>query len=175
MFNVLLVNEQDNRYVVNCIGCARKQSPTLQGFVCLKEYRLSELSQVYDAFILHDPPPPPPATSITPLPFEKDKDKDIREKSIQSASPAHAGSPLTPIPKSILAGMSASGAASPLPESPSHPTNQTPIQTASPIQLNTSISDTPSPSIQSTRDEASASSASQPPTPQEGPTATAAN
>uniref|UniRef100_A0A1B0DDE7 Uncharacterized protein n=1 Tax=Phlebotomus papatasi TaxID=29031 RepID=A0A1B0DDE7_PHLPP len=59
VFNVLFIREQEKRHVVHCIGCARKQTPSLQGFVCLEEYRLSELTQVYDAFILHPPPPQP--------------------------------------------------------------------------------------------------------------------
>ncbi|GAB0087282.1 lysine-specific demethylase 6A [Sergentomyia squamirostris] len=72
VFNVLFIREQEKRHVVHCLGCARKQTPSLQGFVCLEEYRLSELTQVYDAFVLHPPPPqqivaplvaPPPATS----------------------------------------------------------------------------------------------------------------
>lgn len=97
MFNILLVNEQENRHVVHCIGCARKHSPTLQGFVCLKEYRLSELSQIYDAFILHDPPPPPPPLPITTIAtLTHDKDKDSKEKLIPLASPAHAKSPFQP-------------------------------------------------------------------------------
>ncbi|XP_063702646.1 histone demethylase UTY isoform X2 [Culicoides brevitarsis] len=58
VFNILFIREQEKRHVVHCMGCARKQQPTLQGFVCLEEYKLSELVQVYDAFVLHKPPPP---------------------------------------------------------------------------------------------------------------------
>jgi lysine-specific demethylase 6A len=69
---VLFIREQEKRHVVHCLGCARKQSPALQGFVCLEEYKITELMQVYDAFILHRPPPtqlfvPPP----TPLPQQQ--------------------------------------------------------------------------------------------------------
>lgn len=53
VFNVLFIREQEKRHVVHCMACARKQSPQLQGIVCLEEYRLSELYQIYDAFILH--------------------------------------------------------------------------------------------------------------------------
>lgn len=49
------------------MGCARKQSPSLQGFVCLEEYRLSELNQVYDQFTLQKVPLPP-TPSVTPTP-----------------------------------------------------------------------------------------------------------
>lgn len=52
--------------MVHCIGCARKQSPTLQGFVCLEEYKLSELTQVYDAFVLHKPIPQPTPSLLVP-------------------------------------------------------------------------------------------------------------
>lgn len=72
VFNVLFIREQEKRHVVHCMGCARKQSPSLQGFVCLEEYKLTELMQVYDAFIFHRPPAnqlfvPPP----TPLPQQQ--------------------------------------------------------------------------------------------------------
>lgn len=67
VFNILFIREQEKRHVVHCMGCARKQSPTLQGFVCLEEYRTSELNQVYDQFVLHKPLPPP-IQSITPNP-----------------------------------------------------------------------------------------------------------
>lgn len=65
VFNVLYIKEQGQKHVVHCMGCSRKQSPNLQGFVCLEEYKLSELTQVYDAFVLQKPPPVP----VTPAPF----------------------------------------------------------------------------------------------------------
>ncbi|KAL9923748.1 lysine-specific demethylase 6A isoform X1 [Glossina fuscipes] len=55
VFDVLFIREQEKRHVVHCMPCARKQAPNLQGFVCLEEYRLSELCQIYDAFTLHKP------------------------------------------------------------------------------------------------------------------------
>ncbi|XP_053666961.1 lysine-specific demethylase 6A [Anopheles marshallii] len=66
VFNVLFIREQEKRHIVHCMGCARKQSPGLQGFVCLEEYTLDELMQVYDAFVMHSPPPPPPIASAVP-------------------------------------------------------------------------------------------------------------
>ncbi|XP_050085894.1 histone demethylase UTY isoform X1 [Anopheles aquasalis] len=60
VFNILFIREQEKRHIVHCMGCARKQSPTLQGFVCLEEYKMAELMQVFDAFVLHTPPPPLP-------------------------------------------------------------------------------------------------------------------
>lgn len=59
VFNILFIKEQEKRHVVHCMSCARKQSPNLQGFVCLEEYKISELMQVYDAFVFHRPPPQP--------------------------------------------------------------------------------------------------------------------
>ncbi|KAL7299718.1 hypothetical protein TKK_0007470 [Trichogramma kaykai] len=56
VFNVLFVREQEKRHVVHCLDCARKQSPTLEGIVCLEEYRMRELMDVYDNFVLHAPP-----------------------------------------------------------------------------------------------------------------------
>lgn len=50
------------------MGCARKQTPSLAGFVCLEEYRLAELTAVYDSFVLHSPPAaasPPPLPMVT--------------------------------------------------------------------------------------------------------------
>lgn len=55
VFNILFIREQEKRHVVHCMSCARKQSPSLQGFVCLEEYRLTELTQVYDSFVLYKP------------------------------------------------------------------------------------------------------------------------
>ncbi|KAH8400492.1 hypothetical protein KR222_001761, partial [Zaprionus bogoriensis] len=53
VFNVLFIREQEKRHVVHCLPCALKISPSLQGIVCLEEYRLSELQQVYDSFTLY--------------------------------------------------------------------------------------------------------------------------
>uniref|UniRef100_A0A1B6EEM7 JmjC domain-containing protein n=2 Tax=Clastoptera arizonana TaxID=38151 RepID=A0A1B6EEM7_9HEMI len=53
VFNILFIREQEKRHVVHCMDCARKQAPSLEGFVCLEEYRMSELIQVYDHFVLH--------------------------------------------------------------------------------------------------------------------------
>lgn len=71
VFNILFIREQEKRHVVHCMSCARKQSPSLQGFVCLEEYRLSELTQVYDSFGLYKQSqaavelPQTPANNIT--------------------------------------------------------------------------------------------------------------
>lgn len=53
VFNILFIREQEKRHVVHCMDCARKQSANLEGFVCLEEYKLEELMDVYDSFVLH--------------------------------------------------------------------------------------------------------------------------
>jgi hypothetical protein len=68
VFNILFIREQEKRHVVHCMGCARKQTPSLQGFVCLEEYKLSELTQIYDAFVLHKTPAGPPLAPATTTP-----------------------------------------------------------------------------------------------------------
>ncbi|KAL6424316.1 hypothetical protein ACFW04_009846 [Cataglyphis niger] len=55
VFNILFIREQEKRHVVHCMDCARKQSPSLEGFVCLEEYRMRDLMDVYDGFTLHMP------------------------------------------------------------------------------------------------------------------------
>ncbi|XP_059483249.1 lysine-specific demethylase 6A isoform X2 [Neocloeon triangulifer] len=56
VFNILFIREQEKRHVVHCLDCARKQSPNLDGFVCLEEYKIEELMEVYDNFVLHPQP-----------------------------------------------------------------------------------------------------------------------
>ncbi|KAG8229709.1 hypothetical protein J437_LFUL009834 [Ladona fulva] len=63
VFDILFVREQEKRHVVHCMECARKQSPSLEGFVCLEEYRLEELMSVFDNFVLHAGPIPSQAPS----------------------------------------------------------------------------------------------------------------
>ncbi|RZF43322.1 hypothetical protein LSTR_LSTR001583 [Laodelphax striatellus] len=53
VFNILFIREQEKRHVVHCMDCARKQAPGLEGFVCLEEYRMRELMDVFDNFTIH--------------------------------------------------------------------------------------------------------------------------
>lgn len=53
VWNVLLIREQEKRHVVHCLGCARRHTPSLAGFVCLEEYHMEDLIRVYDGFALH--------------------------------------------------------------------------------------------------------------------------
>lgn len=54
VFNILFIREQEKRHVVHCMDCARKQSPNLEGFVCLEEYKSQELCDVYNNFVLYN-------------------------------------------------------------------------------------------------------------------------
>lgn len=56
MFNLLFIREQEKRPVVYCLSCACKKTTNLQGFVCLKEYRLKELTHIYNHFKLSETP-----------------------------------------------------------------------------------------------------------------------
>lgn len=62
VFNILFIREQEKRHVVHCLSCARKQAPNLQGFVCLEEYRLNDLIEIYDKFMIAKPLSPPVST-----------------------------------------------------------------------------------------------------------------
>ncbi|XP_043190605.1 lysine-specific demethylase 6A-like, partial [Amphibalanus amphitrite] len=61
VFNLLFIKEHEKRHVVHCVDCARRHAPRLAGFICLEEYKLQELQDVYDNFQLHVPPMAPPA------------------------------------------------------------------------------------------------------------------
>ncbi|KYN04760.1 Lysine-specific demethylase 6A [Cyphomyrmex costatus] len=65
VFNILFIREQEKRHVVHCMDCARKQSPSLEGFVCLEEYRMRDLMDVYDGFTLYMPLVTPTSTTTT--------------------------------------------------------------------------------------------------------------
>ena len=76
VFGVLFIREQDRRHVVHCLDCARKHSKELKGFVCLEEYHLKELREVFNIFKLTSqnpvpqfprPPQPSQNSSIQPL------------------------------------------------------------------------------------------------------------
>ncbi|XP_050313542.1 lysine-specific demethylase 6A isoform X2 [Anthonomus grandis grandis] len=54
VFNILFIREQEKRHVVHCMDCARKQSLNLEGFVCLEEYKMQELCEVYNNFVLYN-------------------------------------------------------------------------------------------------------------------------
>ncbi|EAT34390.1 AAEL013363-PA [Aedes aegypti] len=88
VFNILFIREQEKRHVVHCMGCARKQAPNLQGFVCLEEYKMAELMQVYDAFALHIPPPLPiqPPLSASPSIQQQQASSSVQHQLAASSS-----------------------------------------------------------------------------------------
>ena len=59
VFGVLFIREQEKKHFVHCLDCARRHSNDLKGFVCLIEYQLKELKEVYTNFKL---------TSQNPIP-----------------------------------------------------------------------------------------------------------
>lgn len=55
VFNLLLVTSESNSrklYVVHCEDCARQRNPSLTNVVVLEQYRMEELMNIYDSFIL---------------------------------------------------------------------------------------------------------------------------
>jgi len=57
VFNILFIREQEKRHVVHCVDCAKKQSAnTLEGFICLEEYKMRDLMDLYNGFVLHKIP-----------------------------------------------------------------------------------------------------------------------
>ncbi|XP_039531572.1 lysine (K)-specific demethylase 6B, b [Pimephales promelas] len=55
VFNLLFVTSENSSrktYVVHCEDCARERSPNLTGVVVLEQYRVDELMNTYDSFIL---------------------------------------------------------------------------------------------------------------------------
>ncbi|XP_056103798.1 lysine (K)-specific demethylase 6B, b isoform X2 [Rhinichthys klamathensis goyatoka] len=55
VFNLLFVTSENSSrktYVVHCEDCARERSPSLTGVVVLEQYRVDELMNTYDSFIL---------------------------------------------------------------------------------------------------------------------------
>ncbi|XP_049340515.1 lysine-specific demethylase 6A isoform X3 [Astyanax mexicanus] len=60
VFNLLFVTSESNSrktYVVHCQDCARRGSPDLDNFVVLEQYKIEDLTQVYDQFTLASPLP----------------------------------------------------------------------------------------------------------------------
>merc|ERR1711874_58081 len=52
VFNTFFVRENEKKHVVHCARCAREQTTNLEGWVCLEEYDIEELMNVYDSFTL---------------------------------------------------------------------------------------------------------------------------
>ena len=69
VFGLFFIKAADDSPGLYCLNCTHRRSPNLSGFVCLEEYKLKELSDVYDSFKLHQQHPPAsptmPATAGT--------------------------------------------------------------------------------------------------------------
>lgn len=55
VFDLLFVTSETGGkklYVVHCEDCARQRSPNLSNVVVLEQYRIEDLMNIYDAFIL---------------------------------------------------------------------------------------------------------------------------
>ncbi|XP_055635786.1 lysine-specific demethylase 6A isoform X2 [Toxorhynchites rutilus septentrionalis] len=97
VFNILFIREQEKRHVVHCMGCARKQAPSLQGFVCLEEYKMAELMQVYDAFLLQTAPPLPIQPPVAPSqsPHQQQQQQQLHLHSSSSSQSVTAQLPVS--------------------------------------------------------------------------------
>jgi hypothetical protein len=62
---------------VHCLQCARKNQSELRGWICLEEYSLDELCQVYDDFQLAGAAFSSSTSSITDLSIKKDSDSSV--------------------------------------------------------------------------------------------------
>ena len=55
-------SDPDGQGLIHCLNCAHRRSHSLKGFICLEEYKLKELSDVYDAFKIHQQQQTPAAS-----------------------------------------------------------------------------------------------------------------
>ena len=58
VFGLFFIKAADESPSLYCLNCTHRRSPKLTGFICLEEYKLKELSDVYDSFKLHQQQPP---------------------------------------------------------------------------------------------------------------------
>ena len=58
VFGLFFIKAADESPKLYCLNCTHRRSPKLSGFICLEEYKLKELSDVYDSFKLHQQQPP---------------------------------------------------------------------------------------------------------------------
>merc|ERR1712029_305993 len=58
VFGLFFIKAADESPSLYCLNCTHRRSPKLTGFICLEEYKLKELGDVYDSFKLHQQQPP---------------------------------------------------------------------------------------------------------------------
>ncbi len=63
VFGLFFIRASDESHLVHCLNCAHRRSHGLKGFLCLEEYKVKELCEVYDAFKLHQQHQPQPQAS----------------------------------------------------------------------------------------------------------------
>uniref|UniRef100_A0A0K2U1I1 JmjC domain-containing protein n=2 Tax=Lepeophtheirus salmonis TaxID=72036 RepID=A0A0K2U1I1_LEPSM len=67
VFSIMFVREMDGKVLIFCLNCAKRQgNGELKTFICLEEYKLTELYDVYNNFTLHTPQPIVPSPSALP-------------------------------------------------------------------------------------------------------------
>jgi len=84
VFGVLFIREQEKRHVVHCLDCARRHSKDLKGFVCLEEYHLKELKEVYNNFKLTSQNPIPSLANTASTPQRQYQSQQVTPPSVQS-------------------------------------------------------------------------------------------
>jgi len=84
VFGVLFIREQEKRHVVHCLDCARRHSKDLKGFVCLEEYHLKELKEVYNNFKLTSQNPIPALSNTASTPQRQYQSQQVTPPSVQS-------------------------------------------------------------------------------------------
>ena len=95
VFGVLFIREQEKRHVVHCLDCARKHDKDLKGFVCLEEYHLKELRDIYNNFKV---------TSQNQMNYPKPGAPGGQITSPGPSNGGHTPSPLTKSPASASMG-----------------------------------------------------------------------
>lgn len=75
VFGVLFIREQEKKHVVHCLDCARRHSSDLKGFVCLEEYQLKELKEVYNNFKLTSQNPIPNMANTGPQHYQSQQSR----------------------------------------------------------------------------------------------------
>jgi len=54
VFNIFFVKEHEKKHVVHCLRCARELNKDLTSWICLEEYDIEHLKNIFDSFTLGD-------------------------------------------------------------------------------------------------------------------------
>ena len=104
VFGVLFIREQARRHVVHCLDCARKHSKELKGFVCLEEYHLKELREVYNLFKLTSQNPVPQFPRPPQAGHQTSSSQQQQQQQLANTakSPSSASAPLAAAAHSLM-------------------------------------------------------------------------